>query len=619
MTNRLSSSLSPYLRSHSTNPIDWHPWGEEAFLEAQRRDVPVLVSIGYHTCHWCHVMARESFESDDVAALVNDRLVCIKVDREERPDVDSHYMLAAGAFTSQLGWPLNVFVTPDGDAFYAATYLPPTARGGVPSFTDVVDAVTQAWRERRAEVERSARSVGESLRVALSHREDTPESPNDWEEVVEALLGAEDKQYGGFSGSNKFPMAPVLDFLLDLSPSDRAVAIAQRTLRTMADSGLRDVIEGGFFRYATQPDWTLPHYERMLTDNALLLSCYSRAGMVDVASGIVSFLKNVMAVPGGLASAQHSESVIDGTPVEGGYYLLDASARATLDPPELDRKVITGWVGMALSGLAHAARAGVSGAGEWGVTLANDLLARHRPEAGVLHRMSIDGVVSEVPAVLEDYGGLALGLLELGLVMAEVGLCEAGKALVDECVEAGGGTTLAVPGGGDPIIRQLSGGHTDISEGATPSGEALVAKAALLVEALTGDATYGECARATVSHAASVVKRHPLGAGGYASALWRGTTVHHVLVVVDSEQEGDLCGVARRIIRGSVTVACVTPVQAELFVKAGFDLFTGRTTEQPVAYVCRGTVCEQPDRDAKELLSHLTRLGLISDEGEKAT
>jgi uncharacterized protein len=615
--NRLKGALSPYLLSHGSNPIDWYPWGEEAFQEAKRRDVPVMVSIGYHTCHWCHVMARESFEDSAVAALVNQQLVCIKVDREERPDVDSHYMLAAGAFTSQLGWPLNVFVTPDGDAFYAATYLPPTPRGGVPSFTDVVNAVTQAWRERRDEVEGSAKGVGESLRVALSHRAPSSQASLDWGQVVASLRHAEDQQYGGFAGQNKFPMAPVLDFLLDLSPREDAWSLATRTLAVMANSDLRDAIEGGFFRYATEPNWTIPHYERMLTDNALLLSCYSRAGMGDIAAGIVSFLKNVMAVPGGLASAQHSESVIDGAPVEGGYYLLDEDARAQVDPPELDRKVITGWVGMALSGLAHATQSGVAGAGQWGLELAGELLSLHRPRSGVLHRMSIDGEVSPVPAVLEDYGGLALGLLELGIAMGEPNLCSVGRQLVEECAEAGGGASLVSPTGGDPIIRRLSGGNTDTSEGATPSGEALIAKAALLVEALTGDSHYGDLARVTVSHGVPVVERNPLGAGGYASALVRAGSPHHVIVVVDDDVDGELRRVVGRVVSGSATVVCVTPNQAAAFVDAGFDLFVGRESSEPVAYVCRGTVCEKPDTTASDLTSHLTQLGLVSAAWEE--
>ena len=617
VTNRLSSALSPYLVGHSTNPIDWFPWGEEAFAEAQRRDVPILVSIGYHTCHWCHVMARESFENPGVAEVVNGLMVSIKVDREERPDVDSHYMLAAQAFTSHLGWPLNVFVTPNGHPFYASTYLPPEPRGGLPSFVDVVKAVSTAWRERREEVEKSASGLTDSLRVALEHRQGGDTVDVDWDDAIQKLLESEDREYGGFQASQKFPIAPALGFLLDTAPLDNTVALATRTLDLMATSDLRDSIEGGFFRYATMRDWTVPHYERMLTDNALLLSCYARAGRVDIAAGIVSFLKNVMAVDGGLASAQHSESVINGVVVEGDYYLLDAAARAALDPPELDRKVITGWMGMTLSGLAHAERAGVVGAAIFATDLAKTLLERHRPRRGVLHRVSIDGELSDAPATLEDYGGLALGLLELGMVTGQVDWCVAAKELVDECGAAGDGKRLVAATGGDPLIRELSGGEKDVSEGATPSGEALIARAATVLWALTGNDSYRKLATATASIGTETLAQHPLGAGGFASALWRLSEPHTAIVVVDDDLTSDFRHIAHRIISGRATVVTVTTNQAAHFAEAGFDLFDGRAAESGVAYVCRDMVCDLPDRNAQDFLHHLTDLNLI-DKGSEA-
>lgn len=611
--NRLNRETSPYLLGHSTNPIDWFPWGVDAFAEAKRRDVPILVSIGYHTCHWCHVMARESFEDPSVGEVVNEHLVSIKVDREERPDVDSHYMLAAQAFTSQLGWPLNVFVTPDGHPFYAATYLPPTPRGDLPSFVDVVQAVSAAWKDRRDEVVLSAASLTESLKVALRHRLPEESPAIDWDTVCAQILQSEDPEYGGFSGSQKFPMAPVLAFLLDTAPRKDTWALAQRTLNVMATSGLRDPIEGGFFRYATMRDWTIPHYERMLTDNALLLSCYSRAGLVDVASGIVSFLKNVMSVDGGLASAQHSESVIDGTVVEGDYYFLDEAARATVEPPERDRKVITGWVGMAISGLAHAERAGVAGCGVWASSLAEELVSRHRPQPGVLHRVSINGQLSQAPATLEDYGGLALGLVELGMITGEAQWCLLAKQLVDECSEAGEGKKLVAATGGDPIIRGLSGGENDVSEGATPSGQALIAQAATAIWGLTGDDRYRELALATASIGAGTVSQHPLGAGGFASALWRLSGPHWTIVVVEDDSAGGLRQISRTVTSGRAIVIAVTREQAAEFAAAGFTVFDGRDNSSGVAYICQGTVCGLPDTSTESFLHHLIRLGLIEE------
>jgi uncharacterized protein YyaL (SSP411 family) len=613
MPNRLGARQSPYLLAHQHNPIDWYPWGEDAFTEAKRRGVPVLVSIGYHTCHWCHVMARESFEDPGIAELVNKQLVCVKVDREEMPEVDSYYMLAAGAFTSHLGWPLNVFVTPDGEPFYAATYLPPTPRGDLPSFTDVVNAVTSAWLGRTGEVKSSATALTQSLRQALAARPAGEPADIEWEGVFQRLLDAEDKRFGGFAGDNKFPMAPVIDFMLDAHPRKDVVAFAHRMLETMAASDLRDHIEGGFFRYATKPDWTIPHYERMLTDNALLLSCYARAGMSEVASSIVGFLKNVMVVPGGLASSQHSESVIDGRVSEGGYYLLDEAGRALVDPPELDRKVITGWMGMVIAGLAHAEKAGVTGSASWGEELASDILARHRPEPGVLHRLSIDGVVSAAPATLEDFGGLAWGLIELGLVTGNPQWCVAARELVDECVSAGDGVRMVNPGGGDPIIRRLSGGHSDSSEGATPSGEALIAKAATVIAALTGDDSYRSRARETVSAGIPSVVGQPLAAGGYASALLRTGEEHVVIVVVEDDPAGPIGVVAKTVVSGRASVLCVSRAQAGEFVDAGFGLFHGREGNQPAAYVCRGFVCDRPDVEPEGFRRHLVSLGLLAD------
>jgi uncharacterized protein len=384
----------------------------------------------------------------------------------------------------------------------------------------------------------------------------------------------------------------------------------------MASSDLRDAVEGGFFRYATMPDWTIPHYERMLTDNALLLSCYARAGRLDIATGIVSFLKNVMAVDGGLASAQHSESVIDGVVVEGDYYLLDAASRANVDPPELDRKVITGWMGMALTGLAHAERAGVEGAASFATDLAGTLLARHRPKPGILHRVSIDGELSDAPATLEDYGGLAQGLMELGMVTGDVHWCVVAKQLVDECATAGDGRRLVAATGGDPLIRELSGGEKDVSEGATPSGEALIAQAAIGVWALTGDDTYRQLASHTSSIGRDTLAQHPLGAGGFASALWRLGEPHTALVVLDDDPASELRHIANQVISGRATVVGVTREQAKKFVEAGFELFRGRDGESGVVYLCRGMVCDIPDREPKDLRRHLIEQNLMdADQG----
>ena len=373
MTSRLADSRSPYLRAHAGNPVAWYPWGPEAFAEAARRDVPVLVSIGYSTCHWCHVMARESFSDDAIAAQLNQGFVAIKVDREEHPDVDTTYLAAAAAFTPNLGWPLTVFATPAGVPFYAGTYYPPRARPPVPGFPDVLAAVREAWTERRGEVEGTADAIAQALRAAPTPTDAAGEPPSaDALATAAGLLAtAEDRTFGGFvSGGSadapKFPIATVLRFLQHRGL--RAVApfaapLAARTVTTMAASPLRDPVEGGFFRYATRRDWSVPHYERMLTDNAQLLDAAVRADDEPVAAGIAAYLIDVLQQPsGGFGAAQDSESIIDGERSEGGYYAQDAAGRARLAPPAVDGKVVSGWNGLAIGALARAgARLGSGG------------------------------------------------------------------------------------------------------------------------------------------------------------------------------------------------------------------------------------------------------------------
>ncbi|WP_313355858.1 DUF255 domain-containing protein, partial [Microbacterium sp.] len=276
MTNRLADTLSPYLRAHADNPVDWHPWGEEAFAEAQRRDVPLLISIGYSTCHWCHVMARESFADEATAAQINAHFVPVKIDREEHPEVDAAFMAAASAFTRSLGWPLTVFATPTGRTFYAGTYFPPEARGGMPSFRDVLTAVREAWTDRRTEVIQSADAVADALREAATGGAGGMPDADALAAASAVILQREDHRHGGFGGAPKFPMATTLRFLQH--PLSGGADAARRALDAMAASELRDRVDGGFFRYATQGDWTVPHYERMLIDNAQLMDVALAAG-----------------------------------------------------------------------------------------------------------------------------------------------------------------------------------------------------------------------------------------------------------------------------------------------------------------------------------------------------
>ncbi|CAL9308582.1 hypothetical protein SUDANB148_04384 [Streptomyces sp. SudanB148_2056] len=334
MANRLAQATSPYLLQHADNPVDWWTWSEEAFEEARRRDVPVLLSVGYSSCHWCHVMAHESFEDRATADEMNAHFVSVKVDREERPDVDAVYMEAVQAATGQGGWPMTVFLTPDAEPFYFGTYFPPAPRHGMPSFRQVLEGVRQAWQERRDEVGEVAGKITRDLAGReLSVGGD--EVPGE-QELAQALLGLTreyDPQRGGFGGAPKFPPSMVIEFLLRhhaRTGAEGALQMAADTCERMARGGIYDQLGGGFARYSVDRDWVVPHFEKMLYDNALLCRVYAhlwRATGSELARRVAletaDFMVRELRTPeGGFASALDADSD-DGTGrhVEGAYYV----------------------------------------------------------------------------------------------------------------------------------------------------------------------------------------------------------------------------------------------------------------------------------------------------------
>ena len=353
MAERLRNQASAYLRQHADNPVDWWPFGEAAFAEARRRGVPVFLSVGYAACHWCHVMAHESFEDADTAAYLNEHFVSVKVDREERPDVDAVYMAATQALTGQGGWPMSVFTLPDGRTYYAGTYFPPRPLQGMPSFRQVLEAVSTAWRDRPDEVEASAAQIAAHLASAQAGNRQlvglpapdgigAPSGAAASDEVlaaaVETIAGQEDQRYGGLGGAPKFPPSPLLRFLEVYGSSNApgagtAAAVADRTLEAMARSALYDQLEGGFARYTVDRAWSIPHFEKMLYDNAQLLRLYShwsrtaadpgqrRLGLQVSADTAGWLLERLRVEGGGFASSLDADTIVNGERREGATYV----------------------------------------------------------------------------------------------------------------------------------------------------------------------------------------------------------------------------------------------------------------------------------------------------------
>jgi uncharacterized protein len=361
MPNALAQETSPYLRQHASNPVDWLPWGPEALATARERDVPVVVSIGYSSCHWCHVMAHESFEDPRVAAVMNEEFVCVKVDREERPDVDALYMEAVQGMTGHGGWPLNVFLTPEQVPFYGGTYFPPEPRHGLPSWTQVLQAIAETWRENAAEI----RAGDERVRAQLAGgaRLEPSAEPFDagaLDAAVARLLESFDAVHGGFGGAPKFPQTPALELLLRHGEREASLA----TLRAMATGGIHDQLGGGFHRYSVDAAWTVPHFEKMLYDNALLARAYLHGYRLsedeELACVCRATLNWTLREMRGPESGFYSALDADSEGVEGRYYV---------------------WT---VAELEDVLGADADAAARWlGVTEAGNFVDPHHPEPGL--------------------------------------------------------------------------------------------------------------------------------------------------------------------------------------------------------------------------------------------
>ncbi|MEU5691593.1 thioredoxin domain-containing protein [Actinosynnema sp. NPDC020468] len=649
MTNRLASSTSPYLLQHADNPVDWWEWSPEAFEQARARDVPVLLSVGYAACHWCHVMAHESFEDETTAAYMNEHFVNVKVDREERPDVDAVYMAVTQALSGHGGWPMTCFLTPDGEPFYAGTYFPPVPRPGAPAFRQVLEAIDHAWHEQGDEVRESAAGIVSQLSFKA-----LPPSTVDAEVLagaVVSLLGHFDRGHGGFGGAPKFPPSMVLEFLLrhhERTGSVEALSMARATCDAMATGGLHDQLGGGFARYAVDAGWVVPHFEKMLYDNALLLRVYTHLSRRDDRarySGVVRdtaefLLRSLRTAEGGFAASLDADTDgVEGStyvwtreqlvealgPVEGaraavlygvtesGTFEHGASTLRMLgDPdPELaqallavrdrrpqpgrDDKVVTAWNGLAIAALAEAGA--VLEVPRW--TQAAEDAARlvldvHLVD-GRLRRTSRNGVVGAAAGVLEDYGCLADGLLALHQATGDGHWLTAACDLLDTALARFAGPEEGVYFDTADDAEALVQRPADPADNATPSGASSLA-AALVAASVLGApraADYRLAAELAVSRAGLLVAREPRFAGQWlsvAEALESGPV--QVAVVGGS---AELARTAWQGVPGGGVVVSGDPDGAPLLVDR--PLVAGG----PAAYVCRGYVCDRPVTTVEEL------------------
>ncbi len=619
--NRLAQETSPYLLQHAGNPVDWRPWGPEALSEARSDGKPLLVSIGYSACHWCHVMERESFEDASTAAVMNELFVNVKVDREERPDVDAVYMEAVVALTGQGGWPLTVFLTPDGEPFYGGTYFPPEPRHGLPSFRQVLRAVAEAYRERPEDIAAQAEAlVGALRRSAATEPSGEPLTEALLAEAEGGLLAQLDPRWGGFGRAPKFPPASVLELLLRRGSLDPV----RRTLDGMAAGGMYDLVGGGFHRYSVDSQWLVPHFEKMLYDNALLVPPYLHAWLLTgeeryrvVAEQTLDYMVRELRLEGGgFASSQDADTdgvegltytwtAEEGAPAEllqpfehGRSILrgeLDAETRARLlalreqrPQPALDDKVIASWNGLALAALAEGARRLERG----------DLLAAAVELGGLLcadplWRTIRDGR-ARYPAYLEDYANVAHGLYELHVATGDLRWLREARRLALAAVELfgdpeRGGFFLAPSDGEQLVARQKA-----FDDNPTPSGSSMLAFVLLRLARIWGDDELERTAVGALRLVRDLLPRAPAAFGWALCAVDLHLSPPRELAIVGDPQ----ADVARAALRGFDPNAVVAFGPAEdVPLLAGKTLVDGR----PAVYVCERFACRAPVTDASEL------------------
>jgi uncharacterized protein len=627
--NRLAAETSPYLLQHADNPVDWYAWGDEALERARAEDKPILLSIGYAACHWCHVMEHESFEDPATAELMNQRFVNVKVDREERPDLDAIYMDAVVALTGQGGWPMTVFLTPDREPFFGGTYYPPEPRHGLPSFRQVLEAVADAYRERRGDVTRQAASLVDAIRVSgQTEPSREPLTSGILGEAVRGLGAQLDPEWGGFGGAPKFPPASTLEFLLRRDELD----MVRKTLDGMAAGGMYDLVGGGFHRYSVDRRWLVPHFEKMLYDNALLAPVYLHAWVVTgeeryrcVAEQTLQYVLRELRLPEGqLASAQDADTEgVEGLtftwapgegapeellqPFEHGRFVLrgelDEETRARLfelreqrPKPLRDDKAIAAWNGMAVAALAEAGRRlGRRDFLDAAVAAAEFLLGPLSGEDARLFRTNRAGR-SKGTGYLEDYAHVANGLYELHVATGEARWLHEAHRLALLAVhlfadDERGGFFLA-PAHGESLVARTK----DLDDHPTPSGNSMLAHVLLRLGRIYGDDELERQAVGVLRLVRDALGRAPSAFGWMLCALdLHLSPPREIAILGPPESE-----VARAALSGFDPNAVVAFGPAD-----GVPLLEGKTLVdgRPAVYVCERFACQAPVTEPKELVT----------------
>lgn len=661
MPNRLADESSPYLQQHADNPVDWYPWGEEALRVAEAEDKPIFLSIGYSACHWCHVMARESFEDEQTAEILNEHFVSVKVDREERPDLDRIYMGAVQALTGSGGWPMSVFLTPDGKPFYAGTYFPPSPRYGMPSFQQVLRTIVDAWRHRRHELMEGGERVVESIERQMDARGQEQELERDaLARAFRSLRRDYDKAHGGWDGAPKFPQPMIVEFLLRYHHATRepeALRMVVETLDAMARGGLYDQLGGGFHRYSVDAHWLVPHFEKMLYDNAQLARAYLHGWQVTgepflraVAEETLDYVVREMTDPaGGFYATQSAESegeegkffVWSAEELEGvlgeqaepfmalygvtrrgnfeGQNILTFSgtweerqamvearrrlfeAREARIRPERDEKVLTSWNGLMLAAFAEAGE--VLERGDYVAVAernASFLLSELRTDEGRLLHTWRDGV-AKGRGYLEDYTHLVDGLLALYRATFAPRWYAAAEELTEFMLAHFGD-----PEGGffdtSDAHEELVTRPRSLQDSAVPSGNSMAAWVLLRMGQLGVEPRYTETARRVLRQVQPLLARYPLGFGEWLTALDYALAHTREIAIVGDLEDADVQAaleICRDGYRPHQVLAVGDPNEAPVVVPLlqNREQIAGRAT----TYVCEDFVCREPITELEKL------------------